>query len=287
MAITQDIVYHGNCHCGRYCFQVSAPNITSAISCTCSLCTKKGYLWLVPAEGSFTVVRDEGCLTEYRTSTLADKFCNYCGSGVVGKHLSGSLQGQFLINIRTLREPYVNPFKLESISTTSAFESKDEARVRGSFPRQSMETTANHLFSCHCGDVRAKFVGSVEAEELKEDNCSKCVRTAYIGIYPSKDAVRMYGRDRVFEYLTGGKFTGATYCKTCGVHVFSNIYGPPISVFDKLPAEKKERALAVYHKNMSIQPLNVRAMNDLDLDAIRSLIKREDEGTEGYNLDLP
>lgn len=114
----------------------------------------------------------------------------------MGKHLSGSLQGQFLINIRTLREPYVNPFKLESMylcnlrvynfekictemsyrSTTSAFESKDEARVRGSFPRQSMETTANHLFSCHCGDVRAKFVGSVEAEELKEDNCSKCVR---------------------------------------------------------------------------------------------------------------
>lgn len=61
-------------------------------------------------------------------------------------------------------------------STTSAFGSKDEARVLDSFPRQSRETTANHLFSCHCGDVRAEFIGSVEAEELKEDNCSKCVR---------------------------------------------------------------------------------------------------------------
>ncbi|KAL6892050.1 hypothetical protein GGI43DRAFT_414008 [Trichoderma evansii] len=284
MATTQDIVYHGNCHCGRYCFQVSAPNIVSAISCTCSLCMKKGYLWVIPAEGSFTVVRDEGCLTEYRNSTLADKFCNYCGSGVVGEHLTGPLQGQFSINIRTLREPYINPFELESAMIT--VESKDEARVVEPFPHQSGEMTANHLFSCHCGDVRAEFFGSVEDEELKEDNCSKCVRTAYIGIYPFKDKVKIYGQDQVFEYLTGGKFTGATFCKTCGVHVFSNIYGPPISVFDKLPPEKKERALAVYYKNMSIQPLNVRAMNDLCLDTLRSLIKRKNEGTEGYTVDL-
>jgi hypothetical protein len=97
--------------------------------------------------------------------------------------------------------------------------------------------------------------------------------------------VRIYGRDRVFEYSTGGKFTGCTHCKTCGVHLFSNIYGPPISVFDKLPLDRKERALAVYHKNMSIQPLNVRAMDDVNLGALRPLIKREDEGTEGYELE--
>lgn len=108
---------------------------------------------------------------------------------------------------------------------------------------------------------------------------------AYIGIYPTKDNVRIYGRDRVFEYLTGGKFTGSTYCKTCGVHVFSNIYGPPISVFDKLPPERKERALAVYHKNMAMQPLNVRAIEGVKVDTFQSLIKREDEGTDGYELD--
>ncbi|EHK20763.1 uncharacterized protein TRIVIDRAFT_223731 [Trichoderma virens Gv29-8] len=108
---------------------------------------------------------------------------------------------------------------------------------------------------------------------------------AYIGIYPNKENVRIYGRDRVFEYLTGGKFTGSTFCKTCGVHVFSNIYGPPISIFDKLPAERKERALSVYYKNMAMQPLNLRAIEDVKLDTLRPLIKREDEGTDGYGLD--
>lgn len=107
---------------------------------------------------------------------------------------------------------------------------------------------------------------------------------AYIGTYPTKDNVRIYGRDRVFEYLTGGKFTGSTFCKTCGVHVFSNVYGPPISVFDKLPPERKEKALAVYHKNMAMQPLNVRTIEGVDLDKLRPLTKREDEGTEGYEL---
>lgn len=77
MAATDSIVYHGNCHCGRYRFQVSTAEITSAISCSCSLCVKKGYLWLIPGEGSFTIVRDEGYLVEYQTSTLKDKVYTY------------------------------------------------------------------------------------------------------------------------------------------------------------------------------------------------------------------
>ncbi|KAL7782382.1 hypothetical protein V8C43DRAFT_296174 [Trichoderma afarasin] len=283
MAATDSIVYHGNCHCGRYRFQVSTAEITSAISCSCSLCVKKGYLWLIPGEGSFTVVRDEGYLVEYQTSTLKDKFCSYCGSGVEGEHLTGPLRGKFLINIRTLREPYVNPFKLES--TITVIEAEGDTRSIKPLAQPPDEPAAKSLFTCHCCDVRAALLSSIEDEELKEDNCSKCVRIAYIGIYPTKDNVRIHGRDRVFEYLTGGKFTGSTYCKTCGVHVFSNIYGPPISVFDKLPPERKERALAVYHKNMAMQPLNVRAIEGVKVDTFRPLIKREDEGTEGYELD--
>lgn len=38
------------------------------------------------------------------------------------------------------------------------------------------ETPAKAVFSCHCGHVRAALLGALENEELKEDNCSKCVR---------------------------------------------------------------------------------------------------------------
>jgi len=72
------------------------------------------------------------------------------------------------------------------------------------------------------------------------------------------------------------------HCKTCGVLVFNNVYGPPISVFDSLPPERKERVMAVYWKNMALQPLNVRALDDVDLEFLK--VERTDEGTEGYTL---
>jgi hypothetical protein len=61
------------------------------------------------------------------------------------------------------------------------------------------------------------------------------------------------------------------------------VNGPPISVFDKLPPEKKENALKVYDKNMQLLPLNVRAMEEVDLSSLE--INRTDEGTTGYELE--
>jgi hypothetical protein len=105
----------------------------------------------------------------------------------------------------------------------------------------------------------------------------------YVGAYPTKDRVRIHGRESAFEYLPGRKFVGSVHCRTCGVHVFSNIYGPAISVFDSLPPERKANALKAYHENMKLQPLNVRAMEGVDLSLLN--ITRSDEGTEGYRLE--
>jgi hypothetical protein len=68
------------------------------------------------------------------------------------------------------------------------------------------------------------------------------------------------------------------------VHVFSNVYGPPLSVFDKVPPERREQVMAVYRKNMDMQPVNVRALDGVDLRGLE--IQRSDEGTEGYELDF-
>lgn len=67
-------LHHGNCHCGRFRYQVYAPAITSAIACSCSLCQKKGYLWLdVGEKAAFSIVRDDGQTTEYESATIRDK----------------------------------------------------------------------------------------------------------------------------------------------------------------------------------------------------------------------
>jgi len=58
--------YRGNCHCGSYVFEVQVPEIKSAMVCNCSICTKKSYMWLYPPKESFTVVKDDGILSEYK-----------------------------------------------------------------------------------------------------------------------------------------------------------------------------------------------------------------------------
>lgn len=111
---------------------------------------------------------------------------------------------------------------------------------------------------------------------------------AYIGTYPTRDQVRIHGRENGWEYgglkaeLGAMKMGAVVHCRTCGVQVFTNLYGPPITVFDKLPPERKAYALEVYHKNMSLQPLNMRAMEGFQLLSETIKIKRTDEGTEGY-----
>lgn len=67
--------------------------------------------------------------------------------------------------------------------------------------------------------------------------------------------------------------------------VFSNVYGPPLSVFDSVPADRKEAVMAKYWESMALQPVNVRALDGVDLKTLRPMTVRSDEGTEGYVLD--
>ncbi|UNI17925.1 hypothetical protein JDV02_004232 [Purpureocillium takamizusanense] len=286
MATTR-VVYRGNCHCGRYRYELSLPEeITSATACGCTLCAKKGYLWVVapPDEGSsFRVVRDDGRLVEYSSKALRDKFCGHCGTGVTGEHTAGPLRGQFLVNVRAIQG--VNPFELET--NVTIVDTEDEGRIVAA----TGEPPAQHVFACHCGNVRAELLAPLSEQQVKEDNCSSCVRNAYVGAYPTKDQVRTRGKDEhAFEYFglgaeeTGRKWGGLVHCSTCGVFVFNVIYGPPLSVFDKLPPERKARALEAYRRNVSLLPLNVRALEGLGREVqLGGLgVERADEGTDGY-----
>jgi hypothetical protein len=54
--------------------------------------------------------------------------------------------------------------------------------------------------------------------------------------------------------------------------------GPPQEVVDRLPESKKEYV----RKLLEIQPVNVRTLDGVEWEEIQ--VKREDEGTEGYEL---
>ncbi|KAK0710673.1 Mss4-like protein [Lasiosphaeris hirsuta] len=278
MDATSTSVYHGNCHCGRYRFEVSVPGPLETIVCTCSLCEKKGYLWLDLSNSPFKVVRDDGDLTEYQSAVLNDQFCKYCGTGVLGEHTSGPLSGHVLVNLRAVQG--LNPFHLEQSAKVVRLEGE---RKINPLPPTPSDPPAQHVGSCHCGNVWAELLVSIKDQVVKEDNCSSCTRNGYIGVYPNKDQVRIHGGERTFEYKYGKKFSGTLHCNICGVTVFNNVYGPPLSVFDAVPPERKERVMAVYWKNVMLQPLNVRALDGIDRGTL--WIERSDEGTEGYVLD--
>lgn len=110
----------------------------------------------------------------------------------------------------------------------------------------------------------------------------KKLQKAYIGVYPEKDQVSIHGKEHTAEHQFGKKYGGDHYCKTCSVFVFATVYGPPLSVFDKVPPERKEHVMAVYHKNMNMLPLNVRCLEGLDISALN--INKFDYGDEDYEL---
>ncbi|KAK4443385.1 hypothetical protein QBC34DRAFT_488382 [Podospora aff. communis PSN243] len=263
----------GNCHCGNFRFTLSA-NLGDVFTCGCTLCSKLGCIWLRSTADGFAVARDEGSLVEYQ----GVKFCGKCGTPVMGEHLVGPLRGEVLVNARAMWG--FNPFGVGAIERVAAA-AEGEKKVEP-LDVESGAVAAIHHGSCRCGKVRVELLVDIAELEVKEDNCSSCVRNAYIGIYPTKDQVRIHGRENTFEYLYGRKFNGAVHCKTCGALVFNNVYGPPISVFDSLPPERKEVVLAIYWKNMAMQPLNVRTLDNVDIQLLE--VKRTDEGTEGYAL---
>ena len=92
--------------------------------------------------------------------------------------------------------------------------------------------------------------------------------------------MRVHGEENAVEYRYQRKFGGDMHCGKCGVFVYAKVYGPPLSVFDKVPPERKEHVMAVYHKNMRLFPLNVRAMEGVDVSKLE--IERDACGTEGY-----
>lgn len=73
--------YQGSCHCGCVRFEVDA-SPTSLSLCNCSMCSKKGALYVKVREiRQLRIVKGESELAVYQFNTLRAKhyFCKHCG----------------------------------------------------------------------------------------------------------------------------------------------------------------------------------------------------------------
>lgn len=75
------VKHWGGCHCGRVRFEVLAPAVLTVSQCSCSICSKSGYLGLIVPRERFTLKAGRDSLVEYRFNTRIAKhlFCGFCG----------------------------------------------------------------------------------------------------------------------------------------------------------------------------------------------------------------
>ena len=93
--------YHGSCHCGAVKYQVDA-DISRVDRCNCSICSKKGAVFIrVPSE-RFRLLqgKDDLKLYQFNTKVAAHYFCGHCGIHTFGH--PRSTPELHLINVRCL-----------------------------------------------------------------------------------------------------------------------------------------------------------------------------------------
>jgi hypothetical protein len=93
----------GGCHCGQVRYTVTI-DLSSPVSCNCSICTKKGFLWAFAPASQFRLVSGEQILSEYTFNrhVIRHQFCRHCGTEAFayGKAPDGS--DVAAINVRCL-----------------------------------------------------------------------------------------------------------------------------------------------------------------------------------------
>lgn len=98
-------IYTGSCHCGTISFQVEG-TIDSALSCNCSICSRKGsLLWFVPRD-RLKLNSLEGAASSYTFNKHAIKhrFCPTCGIHPYGEGTDPKGNAMAAINLRCVED---------------------------------------------------------------------------------------------------------------------------------------------------------------------------------------
>jgi len=122
---------------------------------------------------------------------------------------------------------------------------------------------------CHCGAVRYKVLhpalGPQETCQVPVTscNCSICEKNGYFSIYPKKEKIEwLSGWDEMKNYQFRNKDRDHKFCGTCGSSIGIDFQGKASDTM----------ALNVsflrVHRNVSLIRLQVRMIDDIDLDSL-------------------
>lgn len=95
--------YSGSCHCGKVAFEVEG-EIGSALSCNCSICSRKGsLLWFVP-RAQFTLKTPEEAASTYlfNKHVIRHRFCPTCGMHPYAEGVDPKGNAMAAVNLRCI-----------------------------------------------------------------------------------------------------------------------------------------------------------------------------------------
>ena len=78
--------YSGGCHCGQVRFDVTA-ELSQVMACNCSICTKRGALWVFVSPDHFALRAGTDDLADYQfhKKKIHHLFCRECGVGAFSR----------------------------------------------------------------------------------------------------------------------------------------------------------------------------------------------------------
>ncbi|MCJ1283673.1 hypothetical protein MMC26_003004 [Xylographa opegraphella] len=283
MATTPPKTYCGNCHCAAFKFSLTVPKITSVQTCNCSICSKKGYLWVYPRKEAFTIERGEDALAEYHSASKAftHKFCPTCGTPVMAVGMINGTE-MIAVNVRTLRDfdvwavdPYPNPNP--PINGAAFGDPYVPPKNPGPDIRTEAEKQELKLYTgnCHCGAVIVALKSKPISEvEVNEDDCSICVRNANILIYPQNTQIAIHGGEHLTGYVFGKRTYEHKFCSICGVSVCLKPLDISEEVTKDWPLEKREELM----ERLKTTTINIRILQDVDVRDVKQVkIIRDNE----------
>lgn len=108
------MLYQGSCQCGAIAYQVEA-DISSVLSCNCSMCSRKGYLLVFVPSSSLTMLKTDVQLTTYtfNTHTIKHQFCPVCGCSPFGLGADPEGHEVAAINVRCLPDVDIDSLTID------------------------------------------------------------------------------------------------------------------------------------------------------------------------------
>jgi len=268
MASTENKEYIGHCHCEAYKFKLTMPEL-SGMSCDCSICSKKAYVWAFAGPDAFELIND-GELVSYTfgKGSLTHKFCPTCGTAVLAISQKAGEEPQKAFNVRSLDGVDVTTINAIEYKGSELGDPYDRPQYEAAELKKDLKDGQKiYTGSCHCGAVKVGVRTKPFSEQTAiECNCSLCNRNGYVSLYPPTEDFSVDGAENTTAYIWVERpHLAHKFCKTCGVPVFIEVVLPPKSA----TADWDPKKLAEVEKDAGGRGVNIRVLNDVEWDKMK------------------